>query len=78
MITMRVSSSLATSTTAWVKRPQRSDGSTPCSITRSPSAPGISAAVIAFAGHSIFRVRPSVRRTVGRTAVKSKNSSGSM
>ena len=71
VITMRTSSSRAASITLSVKRRQRSDGSTPSSITRSPSAPGISAAENVFSGQSISRVRPSVRRTVGRTAVKS-------
>ena len=68
---MLTSSSRAVPITLSVKRRQRSDGSTPWSITRSPSAPGTSAIENWFSGQSISRVRPSVRRTVGRTAVKS-------
>src|SRR5918999_1872298 len=47
-------------------------------MTRSPSAPGTGAADTVAVGHSISRVSPSVSRTVGRTAVKSKYSSGSI
>ena len=71
VITMRTSSSLAASTRFSQKRRQRSEGSTPRNVTRSPSAPGTGAAHTSFAGQSISRARPSVRRTVGRTAVKS-------
>ena len=68
---MRTSSLRAVSITLSVKRRQRSDGSTPSSITRSPSAPLTSAIENWFSGQSISRVSPWVSRTVGRTAVKS-------
>src|SRR6185312_14391685 len=71
-------SSPAAVTTALAKLRQRSDGSTPCTNTRSRSAVGMRAAVITVAGQSIVRAWPSTSRTVGRTAVKSKNSSGSI
>ena len=71
VMTMRTPSSRAVATTSSVKRRQRSDGSTPWSITRSPSAPGTGATESEFSGQSISRVLPSVSWTVGRTAVKS-------
>ena len=69
--TIPTSSSVAAWRTVSVKRRQRSEGSTPSSITRSRSAPGTEAAEMEFSGQSISRVWPSLRRTVGRTAVKS-------
>ena len=71
VITMRTPSSCALATTASVNLRQRSEGSVPSSTTRSPSAPGTSAPKNSLAGQSISRVRPSVRRTLGLTAVKS-------
>ena len=71
VMTMRTPSSRAAAITSSVKRRQRSDGSTPWSSTRSPSAPGTGATENEFSGHSISRVSPSVEPTVGRTAVKS-------
>ena len=71
VITIPTPRSCAAVTTSSVKRRQRSDGSTPCSITRSPSAPGTGATENEFSGHSILRVLPSTSFTVGRTAVKS-------
>jgi hypothetical protein len=71
VITIRTPSCWATLTTFSVKRRQCSDGSTPRKVTRSPSAPGTGAAQTVLAGQSISRARPSVSRTVGRTAVKS-------
>jgi hypothetical protein len=71
VITMRTPRSRAVVMTSSVKRRQWSEGSTPWSITRSPSAPGTGATQNEFSGHSISRMLPSVSFTVGRTAVKS-------
>jgi hypothetical protein len=71
VITLSAPSSRATSMRICVKRFQRSDGSTPSNRIRSCSAPSMRAALKEFSGHSITRVRPSSRCTVGRTAVKS-------
>jgi hypothetical protein len=49
----------------------RNDGSEPCTITRSRSAPGTRAAWIVGAGHSTTLLSPSLSRIVGRTEVKS-------
>jgi len=56
VMTIPTPSAFAVSTTCAVKRDQRSDGSVPCSITRSCSAPGTSAAETELAGQSISRV----------------------
>jgi hypothetical protein len=63
--------SRATPISSSVNAFQRSDGSTPSNRIRSFSAPATRAALKVFSGHSMIRVRPSSRRTVGRTAVKS-------
>src|SRR4051812_32416867 len=76
-------------TTSWVPRTSASstiarenvrhriDGSGPQSRTRSRGARGTRAAHTSTSGHSISRWRPSTRRTFGRVAWKSKNSSAS-
>ena len=64
--------------TASLNARQRSDGSVPRISSRSRSAAGTCAAWNVFDGQSITRVRPSTSLMVGRTAVKSKNSSGSI
>jgi hypothetical protein len=71
VMTICTPSSRAVEITSFVKRPQRSEGSTPWSRTRSASAPETGATENEFSGHSISRTSPSVSLTVGRTAVKS-------
>ena len=68
----------ATATTCSQNVRQRSWGSVPSSSTTSVSVPGTVAVLNSKAGHTISRWWPSSRRTRGRVAEKSKNSSGSM
>ena len=57
---------------------QRNAGSGPDSRIRSRGARGMRTAWISNSGQSIVRVMPSSRRTIGRVAWKSTNSSGSI
>src|SRR5215212_6768892 len=77
-VTICTPSASARSMTVWLKVRQRIAGSGPESRIRSRGARGTRASWISNSGQSISRVRPSRRRTVGRVAWKSTNSSGSM
>src|SRR3954451_5046402 len=68
----------ARSMTMREKLRQRNAGSGPESSTRSRGARGIRTAWISKSGQSIWRVMPSTRRTIGRVACRSTNSSGSI
>src|SRR5215210_4749934 len=77
-VTIWTPSASARSITVWQNVRQRIAGSGPESRIKSRGARGTRASWISNSGQSMARVRPSRRRTVGRVAWKSTNSSGSM
>ena len=78
MTTISTSISTATATTSAANVRHFSWGSVPSSTTTSRVVPGSAADDSSFDGQSISLASPSMRRTSGRVAEKSKNSSGSM
>src|SRR5215217_4956330 len=77
-VTICTPSASARSTTVWANVRQRIAGSGPESRIRSRGARGTRASWTSNSGQSMWRVRPSRSRTVGRVAWKSTNSSGSI